>query len=134
METYLKKHFKNNLKIKIMTKMESYIKEAVALIKGDDAEVLAAKNWRKSVSAFKVQLAVMEGNLVSKEDKVDNAKEVLKKALYNNGVLIQDNKGDDYIQNLIYAQDTVEKCERELAAHKKTIAFLEEQYKQLSAE
>lgn len=117
-----------------MTKMESYIEEAIALIKGDDAKALATKNWRKSVSAFKVQLAAMEGNLISKEDKVETAKEVLKKALYNNGILISDDKGDVFIQNLIYAQNSLESAEKELAAHKKTIAFLEEQYALLKAE
>ena len=116
-----------------MTKMESYIKEVAALIKGDDADALAMKIWRKSVSAFKVQLAAMEGNLISKEDKVENAKEILKKALYNNGVLIADDRGGDYIQNLIYAQNSLEQAEKELAAHKKTIAFLEEEYEALKA-
>lgn len=117
-----------------MTKMESYIEEAVALIKGDDAKAIAAKNWRKSVSAFKVQLAAMEGNLISKEDNVENAKEILKKALYNNGVLIGDNQGDVYVQKQIDAQNEVEKAEKDLAAHKKTIVFLEEQYAKLKAE
>ena len=117
-----------------MTKMESYIEEAVALIKGDDAKAIAAKNWRKSVSAFKVQLAAMEGNLISKEDKLESAKEVLNKALYNNGILIGDNQGDMYIQNQIDAQNKVEQAEKELAAHKKTMAFLESQYALLKAE
>ena len=117
-----------------MTKMESYIKEVAALIKGDDADALAMKIWRKSVSAFKVQLAAMEGNLISKEDKVENAKEILKKALYNNGILIADDKGDVYVQNQIDAQNRVEQAEKELAAHKKTIAFLEAQYALLKAE
>ena len=117
-----------------MTKMESYIEQAVALIKGDDAKAIAAKNWRKSVSAFKVQLAAMEGNLISKEDKLESAKEVLNKALYNNGILIGDNQGDMYIQNQIDAQNKVEQAEKELAAHKKTMAFLESQYALLKAE
>ena len=116
-----------------MTRMESYIEEAIALIKGDDAKALATKNWRKSVSAFKVQLAAMEGNLISKEDKVETSKEVLKKALYNNGVLIPDDKGDVFIQQIINCQNNVEQFEKELAAHKKTIAFLEEQYAKLKA-
>lgn len=117
-----------------MTKMESYIEEAVALIKGDDAKALATKNWRKSVSAFKVQLAALEGNLISKEDKVENAKETLKKALYNDGVLILDGGGEQYIQKQINAQNALEAAEKELAAHKKTITFLEKQYAKLKAE
>lgn len=117
-----------------MTKMESYIAEAVALIKGDDAAVLATKNWRKSVSAFKVQLAAMEGSLISKEDKLETAQEILKKALYNNGNLIGDNEGDLFIQHLIDAQNLVEKAEKELAAHKKTMEFLQAQYDLLKAE
>jgi hypothetical protein len=116
-----------------MTKMESYIEEAIALIKGDDAKALATKNWRKSVSAFKVQLAAMEGNLISKEDKVETAKEVLKKALYNNGILIKDEEGNIFIQQIINCQNNVEQAEKELSAHKKTIAFLEEQYAKLKA-
>jgi len=53
--------------------------------------------------------------------------------LYNNGVLIPDDKGDVFIQQIINCQNNVEQAEKELAAHKKTITFLEEQYAKLKA-
>ena len=115
-----------------MNKLNSFAKQFVAIIKGDDAEAKAAKVWRQAESAFKVQIAALGGDLIRKEDAVSQAEEQLGRALVNNGSEIIDR--DRYIANLISAKETLKSAEKQLAAHKETIAFLEEQYALLKAE
>lgn len=115
-----------------MNKLNSFAKQFVAIIKGDDAEAKSAKVWRQAESAFKVQIAALGGDLIRKEDAVAQAEERLAKALVNNGNEITDR--DIYIENLISAKESLKSVEKQLAAHKETIAFLEEQYNVLRAE
>ena len=115
-----------------MNKLNSFAKQFVAIIKGDDAEAKAAKVWRQAESAFKVQIAALGGDLIRKEDAVSQAEEQLGKALVNNGNEITDR--DRYIANLISAKETLKSAEKQLSAHKDTIKFLEEQYALLKAE
>ena len=115
-----------------MNKLNSFAKQFVAIIKGDDAEAKASKVWRQAESAFKVQIAALGGDLIRKEDAVVQAEEKLAKALVNGGNGINDR--DQYIANLISAKESLKFAEKQLAAHKETIAFLEEQYALLKAE
>ena len=115
-----------------MNKLNSFAKQFVAIIKGDDAEAKAAKVWRQAESAFKVQIAALSGDLIRKEDAVTQAEENLSKKLVNNGNEITDR--DAYIANLISAKESLKQAEKHLLAHKETIAFLEEQYALLKAE
>ena len=115
-----------------MNKLNSFAKQFVAIIKGDDAEAKAAKVWRQAESAFKVQIAALGGDLIRKEDAVTQAEEKLAKALVNNGCEIIDR--DAYISNLILAQEVLRQSQKNLTAHKDTIEFLEKQYAKLKAE
>ena len=115
-----------------MTTTNSFVKQFIALVKGDEAEVKALKIWRQAESAFKVQIAALGGDLIRKEDSVSQAEETLAKKLVNNGNEIADR--DQYISNLIQAKENLRQAEKQLAAHKETIAFLEEQYALLKAE
>ena len=115
-----------------MNKLNSFAKQFIALVKGDEAEVRALKIWRQCESAFKVQIAALGGDLIRKEDLVSQAEEKLAKALVNGGNEI--NNRDQYIANLISAKESLKSAEKQLAAHKETIAFLEEQYALLKAE
>ena len=115
-----------------MNKLNAFVKEFVAIIKGDEAEAKAAKVWRQAESAFKVQIAALGGDLIRKEDAVTQAEEKLVKALVNNGSEITDR--DTYIANLISAQEVLRQSQKNLTAHKDTIEFLEEQYAKLKAE
>ena len=114
-----------------MNKVNAFIKEFVAIVKGDDNEAKAAKTWRQCESAFKVQIASLGGDLIRKEDKVTQAEENLAKKLVNSGNEITDR--DQYIANLISAKESLKQATKELDAHKETIAFLEEQYAALKA-
>ena len=115
-----------------MNKLNSFAKQFVAIIKGDDAEAKAAKVWRQAESAFKVQIAALGGDLIRKEDAVSQAEETLAKKLVNNGNEIADR--DQYISNLIQAKEILVQSKKQLDAHKATITFLEEQYALLKAE
>ena len=115
-----------------MTKLNSFVNQFAAIIKGDNAEVQAAKAWRSAESALKVQIASLGGDLIRKEDAVERANEVLAKARVNDGNQITDR--DRYIANLISAKESLTAAEKQLEAHQKTIAFLEEEYANLKAE
>ena len=115
-----------------MNKLNAFVKEFVAIIKGDEAEAKAAKVWRQAESAFKVQIAALGGDLIRKEDAVTQAEEKLAKVLVNNGSEITDR--DTYIANLISAQEALRQSQKNLTAHKDTIEFLEKQYAELKAE
>ena len=115
-----------------MNKLNAFVKEFKAIIVGDDAEALGFKNWRKAESGLKVQIAALNGDIIAKEDALENAQENLVKARVNYGKEISDR--DAYIANLIKAKEGLKVAEKQLAAHKETIAFLEEQYALLKAE
>ncbi len=115
-----------------MTTTNSFVKQFIALVKGDEAEVRALKIWRQCESAFKVQIAALGGDLIRKEDAVSQAEENLAKKLVNNGNEIADR--DQYISNLIQAKEILVQSKKQLDAHKATITFLEEQYALLKAE
>jgi hypothetical protein len=118
-----------------MTKVESFINQFVALVKGDDASVIASKVWRQVDSSLKSQIPSLEGKLIRKEEAVEKAKECLRKALLNNGreLTIQEEDGL-YCDNLIQAKESLKQAEKQLAAHKETISFLKEQHSLLKAE
>ena len=88
-----------------MNKLNSFAKQFVAIIKGDDAEARAAKVWRQAESAFKVQIAALGGDLIRKEDAVVQAEENLSKRLVNHGNEITDR--DAYIANLISSEEAL---------------------------
>ena len=115
-----------------MNKLNSFAKQFVAIIKGDDAEAKAAKVWRQCESAFKVQIAALKGDLIRKEDAVTDAQEALDSARINGGKSITDR--DAYVGNLIASKERLTTAEKQLEAHQKTIAFLEEEYANLKAE
>ena len=113
-----------------MNKLNSFCKEFVAIVKGDDVEAKAQKVWRQAESALKVQIAGLKGDVIAKEDAVANAEEALSLARVNHGNVIGNR--ESYVSNLIDAKNTVTKKQKELELHNAQIAFLEEQYKQLS--
>ena len=108
--------------------VKSYIEQFVAFVKGDDAAVIGAKVQRQANSAFKTQIHSLEGKLVILEDRVTNAEEELVKARLNYGeVLTEEQQEGAYVENILRAQETILKAQKELKAHKETIAFLKEQ-------
>lgn len=104
------------------SKLMSFVDQFVATVKGDDAKALAEKVYRKRIAALKTELHNAEGDLVDKEQNVEDAKERLVKARLNNGVMIINRKA--YVSNLIRASEAVKDAEEALEAHKALINFL----------
>jgi hypothetical protein len=70
-----------------MSTLSSYMKEALAIIKGDTAEAIAAKNERKGKSAFESQIAALRAKLVDDESAIEEAEEKLKEAYYPSSII-----------------------------------------------
>lgn len=100
----------------------SFCKQFQAAVKGDTTAVQAEKALRSATSALQVQISNMEGDSISLEDNVDNAKEKLKLARVNNGLVISDRVS--YVLNLVAAQNNVTEAENALEDHKSVLAFL----------
>ena len=93
-----------------MTKLNSFVTQFVAIVKGDNAEVQGAKAWRSAESALKVQIASLGGDLIRKEDNVSAAQESIRLARVNNGQAITDR--DQYVANLISAKEQLVRAEK----------------------
>jgi len=105
-----------------MNKMKSFIKECVALIKGDDAAAVGEKIHRKAYAGLKSQISNMDGELVDLEENVKTAKDNLKLAKFNHGQLITDRT--EYVKSLIVAKNELITAESDLASHKELMVFL----------
>ena len=114
------------------TKMNSFVKQFVAAIKGDDAEVQGQKAWRSAESALKVQIASLDGDTIKLEDDVENAKEELAHARINNGNIISNR--DWYVRDLVAAKNELTLAEKALKDHNIKLDFLKSEYDSLKAE
>jgi hypothetical protein len=114
------------------TMMNSFVKQFIAEVKGDDVEAQAEKVWRQANYALKSYISSMEGDLIEKEDRVTEAQEKLTKARINRGIAISDR--NSYITGLIVAKEGLKKAQKELDAHIATIEFLKEEWENLKQE
>lgn len=102
--------------------VKSFVKQVIAKLKGDDAEVVAQKNFRKASAAVKGQIAALEARKVDDEMAVENAKEAFNDALYPTVVT----DAQVYTSNLVKAKKVVEQAEEQLKATEDSIAFFTE--------
>jgi 4-hydroxy-3-methylbut-2-en-1-yl diphosphate synthase IspG/GcpE len=114
--------------------VKSFVKSFVALVQGDSADAQAQKTFRQVQSALNTQIAVMTGDLVSKEEAVSDAQEAFDKARINHGKELASSDRTQYVRNLVEAKNNVEKAQEALNDHKETLSFLKEQLAQLEAE
>ena len=115
-----------------MTTMNSFVKQFVAAVKGDDVEAQAMKAWRSAESALKVQIASLDGDVIKLEDDVTNAQEKLAQARINNGRTITDR--ESYISTLTQAKNKLIIAEKALNDHNKNLDFLKGEYEALRSE
>lgn len=115
-----------------MNKVKSFIKQFAASITGDSATAQAEKALRQADSALKTHIAVLTGDIVSKEDAVTTAKERMQQATINNGNAITNR--DAYVRGLFDAKNALTEAEEALKLHKEKIDFLASQQKALDAE
>lgn len=104
-------------------KGKTFIKEVIARLKGDDAEVKAAKISRKAISAVEGQLAALNSKKVDLENTVEDAAEFLNNAKYPIE-LISDNQS--YIRGIEKAQKAYDEAVENLENVEQSIAYFTE--------
>lgn len=104
-------------------KLGTFVKQVVAILKGDDAEATGQKILRQADSALKTQIASLTGDTISLEDAVENAQENIVNARVNGAEQIKDR--NLYVSNLLKAKNALTDAEENLASHKEKLAFLE---------
>lgn len=115
-----------------MTKMNSFVKQFVAVVKGDDAEALGMKVWRQCESALTGQISAMNFKTISLEGVVAEAEEKLASARVNNGNKVS--SMENYINNLTEAKNTLIRAEKALKDHNTQLDFLKAEYEALKSE
>ncbi|MEX0597641.1 MAG: hypothetical protein WD512_14205 [Candidatus Paceibacterota bacterium] len=112
--------------------MSNFVKEFLALVKGDTEERDALKVKRQAISALKARIHVMDGETMDLEQNIDDANSELEKATLNNGdALSGDNQRDRYVSGLIYAKNRVTDAEEALEENKLTLNFLKEKLSEI---
>lgn len=107
------------------TNLQSFVAQFVAVVKGDDAAVLAEKVYRQRQAALISHLASYKGDLVDLEVAVEDAQEKFNKFRLNNGTMIENRRS--YITSLIAAKEAITDAEEALVSQKETIKFIEEE-------
>lgn len=110
--------------------MKKFVREVVAIIKGDDAEATGLKILRQADSALNTQIYSLRGDTMILEDSVTEAETNLKLALHNNGELITDR--NLYVRNLLNAKNKLTEAKETLEIHLEKIKFLEEQQEEIN--
>lgn len=106
-----------------MNKVNSFINQFVAIIKGDDAEASAQKVYRKADSCFKQKMANLEGLTVDKEIALQEAKEEAELAFLNYGKPVSEFNSASYYDKLIQCQNAITVAEANMESHQKEIEF-----------
>lgn len=101
----------------------TFIKEVMGRLKGDDAQVLAAKIARKGISAVEGQLAALKAKEVDLEGTVEDGVEALFNAKYPTE-MITDN--GNYIKRIQNAQQALDTAKDQLADVQDSIKYFEE--------
>ena len=115
-----------------VNKVKSVVKEVVALLQGDTSKVIGQRIYRKSDSALTFQIAGEKYKLMGVEEKLDAAKEAKRLARINNGKEIAD--GEEYVSNLLKAENNITLAQAELDALNKKIKFLESELEAVNTE
>lgn len=105
-----------------MSTVTSYYKQMLGYLKGDNAQVVAAKNERKSNSAIQGQLAALRAKQVDDESRVEDAQEALTRDYFPTD-LITDNSS--YIRNIVKAKEALDTASATLISTKDSIVFFE---------
>ena len=114
---------------------QSFVAKFKTLASEENVEALAARTFKQSVTALKGAINSMEGDTDDKQDALDQAKEKLENLVYNNGKVLGSSKSDrdQYVRNLISAENAVKEAEEALNSHNQTIEVLKGHLKNLTA-
>lgn len=102
-----------------------FVKLALAIIKGDDAQAIAIKIQRSAIAALTAQIAAKVYHTLVLEDELEKTEEAFISARVNGGEKIIDTSL--YIRNLLTARRNKTLALEALDYHKEEIKFLEEE-------
>jgi hypothetical protein len=111
------------------TQLTTFVKEFLAIIKGDDAEAKAQKAYRSAMSALKTQISSLEGDTIKFEDEVEEAESKFNLAKVNSGEPIVDR--NKYVQNLLVARRQLIDAEEALENHLEKIEVLRSTFEEI---
>lgn len=106
-------------------KVTTFLKLAVAIISGDNAEATALKIQAKSKATLRAQIAVKTATTLDLEEVLQEKKDARNLARVNNGQLITDKT--DYLQGILNAKRNEETAQANLDQHLADIKTLEEE-------
>jgi hypothetical protein len=106
-----------------MSTISNFVNTVIAIIKGDDAEVIGLK-YKKELLRYLPNCCKVCRTL-SLEGIEDLAEDNLNKARVNNGTLIVND--DQYIQKLLDAKFKFDQAASDLSDHKQDIEFLKKE-------
>lgn len=104
------------------SKATTFVEQFIALIKGDEAGVTAAKVERQRMAALNTAFHNANGDLVDKEQKVQDAEDYVVKCRLNHGKEITDR--GYYVYRFIEATESVKDAQEALEAHQLLISTL----------
>lgn len=104
------------------SKATTFVEQFIALVKGDEAGVTAAKVERQRIAALNTAFHNANGDLVDKEQRVQDAEDYVVKCRLNHGREISDRHS--YVSNLIAATEKVKDAQEALEAHQLLISTL----------
>ena len=104
------------------SKVTTFVEQFIALVKGDEAGVTAAKVERQRIAALNTAFHNANGDLVDKEQRVQDAEDYVVKCRLNHGVEIINR--EHYVSNLIAATEKVKDAQEALEAHQLLISTL----------
>lgn len=114
------------------TTINSFVKQFLAVVKGDGVKAQAEKAFRQASSALKSQISSLEGDTINLEDKVTEAQEKLAISRVNNGQAITNR--EYYIESLLTSKNNVVQAEKNLKKHIEKIDFLKAELTSLEEE
>jgi len=102
--------------------VKTFVEQFVALVKGDEAAATAAKVERQRIAALNTAFHNANGDLVDKEQRVQDAEDYVVKCRLNHGREISNRQS--YVSNLIAATEKVKDAQEALEAHQLLISTL----------
>lgn len=112
-------------------KMKSFLRETKARFKGDTDAAVAERNYRKASSGIEQQIGALKSQLVTAEDRYDDAVERLKTMKYPTS-RIEDT--EHYIKQIVQQKDVVEQAEERVETIKESIKYFENLQKEFDEE
>jgi hypothetical protein len=99
-----------------------FVKEILARLTGENTDAQAAKIARKSISAIEGQVAALKGKVIDDENKVEDAEEALKAAIYPTSL---PSDSSSYTRTIVNAKSSVDAAKEVLDATKASISYFE---------